>query len=116
MIRRLLEAVGLLRPDPWAKPIEARSSQWPKVRAEHLKRFPTCAACGTRENLNVHHIDPVHRNPALELDSRNLVTLCESPARNCHLCFGHLLNWKSWNVMVRVDAEWFLRKIRNRPT
>lgn len=45
------------------KPADSlRSSRWPKVRAEHLKREPACRACGARSKLEVHHKLPFHRS------------------------------------------------------
>jgi len=91
-----------------------RSSRWPKVRAEHLVCFPTCAACGSKTAIAVHHEKPFHLYPDLELDPTNLVTLCECPSHNCHLIFGHNLSWRAWNPHVREDAAQFLDRIANR--
>ena len=98
-------------------PPEARSPKWPAVRAAHLKAHPTCEACGegSTKILNVHHVVPFHVDPSKELDEANLITLCEGPVVNCHLHFGHLRNWKSWNVDVRKDAAEWLKKIKDRP-
>jgi 5-methylcytosine-specific restriction enzyme A len=79
-----------------------RSSQWRKVRAEHLKKHPTCAACGRKEGLEVHHIVPYHISPERELDPTNLITLC---GKYCHFVFGHFMDWKSWNDEVIQDCE-----------
>lgn len=38
--------------------VELRSPQWNKVRTQHLKEQSTCQVCGTKEDLNVHHIIP----------------------------------------------------------
>ena len=38
--------------------LPARSPRWPAVRGAHLKRNPTCAACGTKDKLEVHHVRP----------------------------------------------------------
>jgi len=92
----------------------ARSPRWPGVRGAHLKRNPTCAACGTNDKLEVHHIYPFHLYPNLELDPANLITLCENGG-NCHIMLGHLKNWKSYNLGVRKDAEVLLQKIKARP-
>lgn len=89
-----------------------RSSGWSKVRKKHLKQFPTCAACGANKKLEVHHIKPVHQHPELELDEKNLITLCADP---CHIIFGHLKNWKSWNTEVISDCDTYLNKIKERP-
>ena len=111
MFRRLLQAMGLAR-TPSGKP--KRSSQWPKVRAVHLTKEPTCQACGSDKKLEVHHIKPYHRFPAEELNPNNLLTLCEGDVVNCHLMFG-LRNFESWNSAVREDAAAWLTKIKNRP-
>lgn len=92
----------------------ARSSRWPAVRAAHLKSNPRCAACGTKDRLEVHHIFPFFLHPELELVGTNLLTLCENGG-NCHLMIGHLKNWKSYNLEVRKDAEVLCRKIQARP-
>ena len=127
MIRKLLQAVGLAQPDPNAKPkpVEARSPQWSKVRALHLKREPRCAICGTDKQLEVHHIWPFGwpGGSKFELDDGkngtgldgNLITLCESPSHNCHLWGGHLGDWHSRNATIRTDAPVMLAKIKNRP-
>jgi hypothetical protein len=88
-----------------------RSSSWPKVRAKFLKSNPSCAVCGSTKKLEVHHITPFHIDPSLELEESNLITLCESKkAVNCHLFFGHLCDYKSYNKSVKDDAfEWHLK-------
>lgn len=93
-----------------------RSDEWPATRNAFLKDNPTCAICGGKEKLNVHHIKPFHLFPALELLKENLLTLCEGAhAVNCHFMFGHLLNWKSFNEKVRADAFIWMNRILNRP-
>lgn len=94
-----------------------RSDHWPAVRKQHLIAHPTCEACGGAENLEVHHILPFHLHPDLELDPNNLITLCESKKSgvNCHLWFGHLGNFKSFNVDVLKNAAEWLLKFKNRP-
>jgi hypothetical protein len=88
-----------------------RSGQWPKVRAEYLEKHPACECCGTKKDLEVHHCLPFHEDESLELDEKNLITLC----RRCHLLVGHLDSWKSWNEHVRKDAALFSDRIKNRP-
>lgn len=89
-----------------------RSPKWSSVRKEHIKNNPYCIACGSKEKLEVHHKIPVHLNPDLELDPSNLVTLCSDP---CHLIFGHLKNFKSYNKNVVEDCQVYINKIKNRP-
>lgn len=90
-----------------------RSSQWPKVEHDHLKQEPSCACCGTTHGVQVHHIFPFHYvvalgRPDLELDQRNLITLCETeagiPNENHHLLLGHLDSFKSNNISVKDDV------------
>lgn len=94
-----------------------RSDEWPKSRAEHLALFPNCAVCGGTEKLEVHHIKPFHLHPEEELDQNNFVTLCEAnkDGFDCHLGFGHLGCFKSFNVDVINDAAYWNAKIKNRP-
>lgn len=94
-----------------------RSGKWPTVRKQHLQNNPTCAVCGGTEKVEVHHIHPFHLHPELELDQNNLISLCEDnkDGFDCHLGFGHLGNFKSFNVDVVEDAKMWNDKIKNRP-
>lgn len=94
-----------------------RSGQWPAVEKAHLEKQPNCMVCNRSEKLNVHHIKPFHIYPDLELDPSNLITLCESDKGgvNCHLHYGHLGNFKSFNENVIPDASLWNQKIKNRP-
>jgi 5-methylcytosine-specific restriction protein A len=92
-----------------------RSFQWPEVRAAHLKDNPTCMACGGRANLEVHHQKPFHIFPDEELNPSNLVTLCATPGRSCHLVFGHLWDWRSYNVHVVTHARLMRQAKEDRP-
>lgn len=89
----------------------SRSPRWSSVRKEHLIHEPLCRACNRKKDLEVHHIIPYHINPEEELNPSNLITLCS----NCHLLFGHLMDYKSWNENVREDCNNFSSKIKNRP-
>ena len=95
-----------------------RSPEWPRVRREHLKRFPACAVCGeTKNQIEVHHRRMFSTNPELELDPSNLITLCESGKNGivCHRAFGHLGSYQSINESVEEDARVWRTKISNRP-
>lgn len=89
----------------------ARSSQWPTVEKAFLAKNPTCAVCGKNKDLNIHHRQPFHLHPELELEPTNLITLC----RQHHEWWGHLGNWKSYNVDVEVDSATWNQKIKSRP-
>ena len=90
-----------------------RSGSWPATEAGHLRKHPTCAACGRADDPEVHHIIPFHLRPDLELDEKNLITLCGK--RGCHFLFGHLLSWLSYNAHVVIDAALMLARIKQRP-
>lgn len=96
---------------------EARSGKWPAVRAEHLKDHPRCAICGGTDKIQVHHKVPFHLDRALETNSLNLISLCESRKLgvNCHLHYGHLGDFKAFNPEVEKDAKEWSSKIMNRP-
>jgi hypothetical protein len=85
----------------------ARSSRWRGVEADFLSKFPTCAACGGTGGLNVHHVFDFHEaidlgRPDLELDERNLITLCTELQH--HILLGHLDSYQSYNPTVRRDV------------
>ena len=85
-----------------------RSPHWPAARRLHLKTQPNCVACGTADKVQVHHIQPYHLHPSLELDQANMVTLCENPEANeCHLKIGHRGNFKNENKDVLADIQQF---------
>lgn len=92
-------------------PMVARSPLWDDARLVHLRREPECRACGTKDSLEVHHVEPVHVRPERELDPTNLITFC----RRCHLFVGHLGLWASWNRDVRFDAGYWRKRIQERP-
>lgn len=88
-----------------------RSSGWDKVRAERIKiDGKCCRACTKKRNLQVHHIQPVHLVPSLELDIYNTVTLCG----RCHLLIGHLDCWRSFNAAVLADVSTIIDRIKER--
>lgn len=92
------------KPPVPAKPDHGeRSSRWPTVRKAWLKAHRECAACGSTENLEVHHKLPFHLSPELELDESNFITLCEG-STNCHFLVGHCKDWQAYNPRVVLDA------------
>jgi 5-methylcytosine-specific restriction protein A len=113
MLTHLLDAMAGKHPLMGA----ARSGRWAGVRKAHLDKSPTCALCGGTKKIEVHHIRPFHLHPELELDPSNLISLCEgSNFVNCHLLFGHLGSFKSFNVDVVKDAGAWAAKMASRPT
>ena len=80
-----------------------RSPQWRSIQHKYLKENPTCASCGSKKHLQVHHIQPYHLYPQLELTSSNLITLCMD-AHECHLLIGHGDNFKAYNPNVVEDS------------
>jgi hypothetical protein len=95
-----------------------RSSKWPDIEKAHLAKNPHCACCTPGTNVGaqqqVHHKFPFHYcialgRPDLELDDRNLITLCEhddeKSGQNHHLLVGHLDDFQSSNLDVVLDAE-----------
>lgn len=76
-----------------------RHPHWGKVR-DLVLEGATCAACGSGKALEVHHIEPFHVRPDLELEPANLLPLCEK----CHFIFGHLGCWRCHNPHVLLDT------------
>jgi 5-methylcytosine-specific restriction endonuclease McrA len=59
-----------------------RSTEWKRARYETLIRQPACVICGTSAKngaqMNVDHIQPLHRRWDLRLNRKNLQTACAS--------------------------------------
>jgi hypothetical protein len=88
-----------------------RSGHWPAVRHAHLQKEPACAVCGDTDSPDVHHVVPVHVDPARELDPTNLMTLC----RHDHWVWGHYCDWLSCCPTVRSDAAIYRGLADRRP-
>ena len=99
-----MELEGMKRPDV------VRDPAWPRARKAYLREHPSCAACGTNRDLDVHHIIPVQIDREKELDPTNQLTLCKTD----HLVFGHLHDWFAWNPTVIADAEKHLVLVNTR--
>ena len=84
-----------------------RSSRWDEVRDAFVFEHPSCAACGSTNKLQVHHILPFHLHPDLELDPKNLIVLCMD-VNECHLEIGHGGSFKYYNPQVVIHAKRFL--------
>jgi 5-methylcytosine-specific restriction enzyme A len=95
-----------------------RSPLWPDVEKRHRELQPNCVCCAAGTNMTtpvqVHHIIPFHfvvllKRPELELDPRNLMTLCEAErhkqAPNHHLLIGHFEDWQSFNQTAEADSQ-----------
>jgi hypothetical protein len=95
-----------------------RSPRWPGVERLHLSAQPFCVCCAEGTNrqaaVQVHHIFPFHEcialgRPDLELDPRNLITLCQGevgrPSDDHHLLIGHLGSFESANLDVVEGAR-----------
>ena len=95
-----------------------RSPKWAAVRSEHLKKNPKCAVCEGTKQLNVHHIKPFHLHPELELETSNLITLCESASYGiiCHILIGHLGDYKNINPKSVKDAKIWNAKLKEKNT
>ena len=89
----------------------ARSPIWYKIAKDFVRTHPKCEMCMTNTDLNVHHIQPFHLNPLLELDTTNLMTLC----RHDHFLWGHFGKWASFNKDVKKDISDYRSRVLNRP-
>jgi 5-methylcytosine-specific restriction protein A len=106
MIGRIVHAARVVQ-NAVREKLKARSGKWPEVQKAHLAVQPKCAACGGDNGINVHHIQPFHIHPELELDPTNLITLCMGYPWECHLMVGHGGSFKARNPDVVKDAAAF---------
>lgn len=107
MIKKIKQKLGKLQAAVReVQKTHLRSSEWGSVRDVHLEEFGECAACGSKKNLQVHHIKPFHLHPELELDPTNLITLCMDEW-DCHLNLGHGGSFRAYNPNIVTDATEF---------
>ena len=85
-----------------------RSSKWPKIRNDFIRQYPNCEACGVKAET-VHHIIPYHKNPLLELDTSNLISLCDE----CHLVLAHLKSFQRFDSDIKEVTRLFKKKVEN---
>lgn len=85
-----------------------RSPRWDDVRDMYIATHESCAACGSMEKIQVHHIKPFHIYPELELEESNLIALCMSE-NECHLSLGHGGSFRCYNPNIKKDSENFLK-------
>ena len=74
---------------------------WAKARRDFATLNPECLACGSRVDLNIHHIQSAHEFPDLQCDPRNFCPLC----RTHHKDFGHPESWSKNNPNVIRDSR-----------
>lgn len=103
--------IGAVKDVLKGKPFKLRSPKWDEVRDAFVEKHKHCAACGSKDKLQVHHIVPFHVDPSKELDTTNLIVLCEQ-ATKCHLKVGHLGSWRKFNVNVIKDAAKLLKSAK----
>lgn len=60
-----------------------------------------CKFCGSKVNLNRHHVLSQLACPERKNDPKNLIVLC----RSCHQVVGHKNNWKKFNPYVAEICE-----------
>ena len=89
-----------------------RHVRWKKTRDSYIKNNSVCAVCGSKKNLSVHHIIPVHIDKNQELNENNFIVLCQNKTLNCHFVFGHLMNWTKYNPNVIKDAKTWNEKFK----
>ena len=66
---------------------------WAKKRLTILKRDEyKCRLCGSKHNLQVHHIKYSKDKKAWEYPNLNLITLCEECHKKVHADLNHDLN------------------------
>lgn len=84
--------------------ISLRSEKWPSIEKDIINKYKCCAACGSIQHLQVHHIQPFHLHPELELQESNLIILCMSE-NECHLRIGHGDLFRAYNPLLMKDIN-----------
>lgn len=79
------------------------SKEWKELRRLVLKVLPNkCGWCGRAKTLNVDHVLPIKKYPALRLDLENLQILC---SRCNKRKANHVKNWDSRTEQQKQDLR-----------
>lgn len=73
--------------------LELKDKRWREKSLQIMKRDNfKCALCGSKHNLNVHHIKYINGKKAWEHPTSVLITLCEECHNKVHTDKNHELN------------------------
>ena len=86
-----------------------RNSGWHKASEAYIREVGQCEFCGAKlgeegVELEVHHVEPFHVRPDLEMEKSNWAVLCRKP-HDCHRLVGHFRNFSLWNPLLRPFLE-----------
>lgn len=59
-----------------------------ELKRKHRATIGKCAICGSKENLQIHHIKPIGRNPHLKYNPVNWIVVCGSCHKELHDVLG----------------------------
>lgn len=79
-------------------------AQWQREeRARLQEESSLCRRCGLHDGVNIHHIEPVYRNPSRAFDATNITLLCDP----CHSSMHETQDWQGgtylYGASVSVD-------------
>lgn len=94
---------------------ERRSPKRHHYNTMQVIKHPNCIICdrtADKVELVAHHIYPISllrliNRLDLELDDRNIRTICEDKKLGCHYLFAHYQDWKSYNPDIDEFADMF---------
>lgn len=66
-----------------------------KKRQELVAEDENCRRCGARPGVEIHHIEPVYKNPQRAFDETNITLLCAE----CHSCEHAVQGWQTPNYL-----------------
>lgn len=95
----------------WATLPADKAKKAIKAMAEYRKTHPVCEITGSNKNVQIHHIIPVWKAPALADDPQNMIAL--STSANIHLLFGHGGNFQSKYAPDIRDFAEKIQKLRD---
>jgi len=88
-----------------------RAPQWQTTRDRVIANHPACAYCGSPAE-KVHHIVPFHVDDSKELNTDNLLALCDA----CHGTTAHLdRHYQSWNPLIAEEIKLHKAMVAARP-
>ena len=76
-----------------------------KAKRAYATTHPECAICGNPNNIEIHHVIPVHIDITMSCNFKNFVSACDSNNNGCHRWLCHFGDFKNkWNLNIRQYA------------
>ena len=89
------------------RPERQKIADWCQAhRTDFLRAADYKCPCGSKKNLQLHHIQPVSFAPELAYEKSNIQVLCKDCHSAVHNIAGHAKTWRQWSKGRTLTVHW----------